>query len=211
MTASTPCAQHPRIQPGAGRRILPITGDIGWARHADRTLPAPDRPRRHARPHLQHHSGLTDITAWGLAGSACTNAQSRRRDLSGADAFPDREYGAGRRCILIVDEAQNLTGGPGELRLLSNINRTRPAAADHPGRQPELLVKLKSPELAQFAQRISISYHLTPLNYATPGAISGTACRSPAPIADLQAIPRSRGAVFSGGVRASSTRSATWR
>ena len=32
--------------------------------------------------------------------------------------------------------------------------------------QPELLEKLRRPELVQFAQRISVSYHLSPLSYS---------------------------------------------
>ena len=115
------------------------------------------------------HSGLTDITAWALAAfGRGTNAQSDAEIYQELMHFLIGEYGAGRRCILIVDEAQNLTvEALEELRLLSNINSDKDLLLQIilVG-QPELLVKLKSPELAQFAQRISISYHLTPLNYA---------------------------------------------
>ena len=69
--------------------------------------------------------------------------------------------------ILIVDEAQNMDIETlEELRLLSNVN-----IADHIKLQlilvgqPELVDKLNMPELVQFAQRISIEYHLTPLNF----------------------------------------------
>jgi type II secretory pathway predicted ATPase ExeA len=115
------------------------------------------------------HSGLTDITAWALAAfGRGTNAQSDAEIYQELMHFLIGEYGAGRRCILIVDEAQNLTvEALEELRLLSNINSDKDLLLQIilVG-QPELLVKLKSPELAQFAQRISISYHLTPLGYA---------------------------------------------
>jgi type II secretory pathway predicted ATPase ExeA len=115
------------------------------------------------------HSGLTDITAWALAAfGRSTTAQSDAEIYQELMHFLIGEYGAGRRCILIVDEAQNLTvEALEELRLISNINADKDLLLQIilVG-QPELLVKLKSPELAQFAQRISISYHLTPLNYA---------------------------------------------
>jgi general secretion pathway protein A len=115
------------------------------------------------------HSNLTDITAWALAAfGRGSNAQSDAEIYQELMHFLIGEYGAGRRCILIVDEAQNLTvEALEELRLLSNINSDKDLLLQIilVG-QPELLVKLKSPELAQFAQRISISYHLTPLNYA---------------------------------------------
>ena len=74
-------------------------------------------------------------------------------------------YGAGRRCVLIVDEAQNLDRETLEqLRMLSNIN----AESDHLLQlilvgQPELRETLKRPELRQFVQRIALDYHLEPL------------------------------------------------
>jgi type II secretory pathway predicted ATPase ExeA len=114
------------------------------------------------------HSGLTDITAWALAAfGRGSNAQTDAEIYQDLMHFLIEEYGAGRRCVLIVDEAQNLTvEALEELRLLSNINSDKDLLLQIilVG-QPELLVKLKSPELAQFAQRISISYHLTPLSY----------------------------------------------
>jgi type II secretory pathway predicted ATPase ExeA len=114
------------------------------------------------------HSGLTDITAWALAAfGRGSNAQSDAEIYQELMHFLIEEYGAGRRCVLIVDEAQNLTvEALEELRLLSNINSDKDLLLQIilVG-QPELLAKLKSPELAQFAQRISISYHLTPLTY----------------------------------------------
>jgi general secretion pathway protein A len=114
------------------------------------------------------HAGLTDITAWALAAfGRATNAQNDAEIYQELMHFLIGEYGAGRRCVLIVDEAQNLTvEALEELRLLSNINSDKDLLLQIilVG-QPELLVKLKSPELVQFAQRISISYHLTPLNY----------------------------------------------
>ncbi len=79
--------------------------------------------------------------------------------------FLINEYAAGRRTILIVDEAQNL--GPKlleQLRLLSNIN------ADNDQLlqlilvgQPELKGLLQAPELVQFAQRVASDFHLVPL------------------------------------------------
>src|SRR5688572_1425210 len=77
------------------------------------------------------------------------------------------QYAAGKQTILIVDEAQNLSIELlEELRLLSNINADEDQLLQMilVG-QPELLEKLRRPELVQFAQRISVSYHLAPLSY----------------------------------------------
>lgn len=84
-------------------------------------------------------------------------------------AFVDfllREYAAGRRAVLIVDEAQNLSSDMLEhLRLLSNVNEGKHVVLQTilVG-QPELLGTLRSAQLRQFAQRIGIDYHLAPLN-----------------------------------------------
>ena len=76
-----------------------------------------------------------------------------------------REYAEGRRTLLIFDEAQNLSVDVlEELRLLSNINSEKDLILQIllVG-QPELRTKLASPELRQFAQRVSVDFHLKPL------------------------------------------------
>jgi type II secretory pathway predicted ATPase ExeA len=114
------------------------------------------------------HSGLTDITAWALAAFGReANTQADATIYQELMHFLIDEYGAGRRCVLIVDEAQNLTiDALEELRLLSNINSDKDLLLQVilVG-QPELLTKLRKPELRQFAQRVSLSYHLPPLTY----------------------------------------------
>lgn len=78
------------------------------------------------------------------------------------------QYVADRRTILIIDEAQNMTPDMlEELRTLSNINDgdTEMLQLILVG-QPELRTTLQSPELEQFAQRVTVSYHLQPLNKA---------------------------------------------
>lgn len=75
------------------------------------------------------------------------------------------QHHEGLRTVLVVDEAQNLTPELLEqLRLLSNVNTDKHQLLQMilVG-QPELLDKLKKPELRQFAQRVSVHYHLTPL------------------------------------------------
>ena len=72
----------------------------------------------------------------------------------------------GGRTILIVDEAQNLgLDSLEELRMLSNINADKDQYLQIIliG-QPQLKDLLRSPELLQFAQRVSSDFHLKPLN-----------------------------------------------
>ncbi len=72
---------------------------------------------------------------------------------------------AGRRCVLIVDEAQNLSRTAlEELRMLSNITDAGHAAVQTIllG-QPEFRSMLASAELDQLRQRVIASFHLSPL------------------------------------------------
>jgi type II secretory pathway predicted ATPase ExeA len=80
--------------------------------------------------------------------------------------FLHPQFSRGGRTILIVDEAQNLgLEALEELRMLSNINADKDQYLQIIliG-QPQLKDLLRSPELLQFAQRVSSDFHLKPLN-----------------------------------------------
>jgi len=80
--------------------------------------------------------------------------------------FIIREYAQGRRTVLIVDEAQNMSAETlEELRMLSNVNADKDQVLQVilVG-QKELRETLRRPDLVQFAQRIAVDYHLEPLN-----------------------------------------------
>ncbi len=81
-------------------------------------------------------------------------------------SFFIQEYGEGRRCVLIIDEAQNLTPEMlEEIRMLSNINAGRDQLLQliMVG-QPQLKEMLNHPDMLQLTQRIGSDFHLTPLN-----------------------------------------------
>ena len=83
--------------------------------------------------------------------------------------FVVAEYSQGRRVVLVIDEAQNLsTEGLEELRMLTNINANKDELLQLilVG-QPELREKVAKPELRQFAQRISATYHIPAMDTAT--------------------------------------------
>jgi type II secretory pathway predicted ATPase ExeA len=76
-----------------------------------------------------------------------------------------RNYGAGRRAVLIMDEAQNLAAELlEELRLLANLEgrRARAFQVVLVG-QPELLETLRRPDLKALAQRLAVRARLAPL------------------------------------------------
>ncbi len=77
-----------------------------------------------------------------------------------------RAHAAGRRTVLIIDEAQNLTPGVLEqVRLLTNLETSKEKLLRIMliG-QPELSALLARPDLRQLASRITARYHLTPLS-----------------------------------------------
>jgi len=75
------------------------------------------------------------------------------------------ELGRGNNVILIIDEAQNIKPSVlEEIRMLSNLETDREKLFQIilVG-QPELKNKLDSPGLKQLKQRISVRFHITPL------------------------------------------------
>jgi type II secretory pathway predicted ATPase ExeA len=113
------------------------------------------------------HGRFKSIHGWAL--SALGIAPKDDTDIAVYEALVDsfvHEYAKGRRTLLIFDEAQNLSIEVlEELRLLSNVNSEKDLVLQIllVG-QPELRDKLSRPELKQFAQRVSVDFHLRPLD-----------------------------------------------
>ncbi|WP_425051604.1 ExeA family protein [Psychromarinibacter sp. S121] len=76
-----------------------------------------------------------------------------------------REYAAGRRIVLIFDEAQNLSeDGLEELRMLTNLNSRKDVLVQLVlVGQPELREMVNRPGMHQLLQRVAASYHLKKL------------------------------------------------
>ena len=75
-------------------------------------------------------------------------------------------YRKGKNCALIIDESQNLSAEVLEtIRLLSNFETSKEKLLQIllVG-QPELAVRLNSPELRQFKQRVMLRHHLRALS-----------------------------------------------
>lgn len=112
------------------------------------------------------HASFRSILPW--AASALGVGAAEDSDIAHYQALVDfviREYGKGRRSLLVVDEAHNLPPAIlEELRLLSNVNSEQDLALQvFLVGQPELRRKLQQPALEQFAQRVSVDFHLNSL------------------------------------------------
>ena len=82
------------------------------------------------------------------------------------EAFLISQTSKGKRCLLIVDEAQNLTPrAVEELRMLSNFQFGNQALLQSflVG-QPEFREILQQPEMEQFRQRVAATCHIGPLD-----------------------------------------------
>jgi Type II secretory pathway, component ExeA (predicted ATPase) len=85
--------------------------------------------------------------------------------LATLNSFLIEQYANGRKVLLIVDEAQNLTHKVlEEVRLLSGVETTKDKVLRIIlAGQPELNTKLDSPELTQLRQRVRLRFHLSAL------------------------------------------------
>lgn len=81
--------------------------------------------------------------------------------------YVTKQHNAGRRVILIIDEAQNLgVEALEDIRMLTNINVDKTLILQLVlAGQPELVDMLRKKELRQFAQRVSVDYFLLPLTF----------------------------------------------
>jgi general secretion pathway protein A len=86
--------------------------------------------------------------------------------LATLNNFLIEQYAAGRRVLLIVDEAQNLSLRVlEEIRLLSGVETTKEKVLRIIlAGQPEFSAKLDAPELVQLNQRIRLRFHLSALS-----------------------------------------------
>ncbi len=88
--------------------------------------------------------------------------------LATLNQFLTEQYSNGRKVLLIIDEAQNLSNRVlEEVRMLSGVETTKEKVLRIIlAGQPELNDKLNSPELMQLTQRVRLRFHLTALTKA---------------------------------------------
>ena len=91
---------------------------------------------------------------------------SKARALDIFYRFLIEKYAAGRNVLLIIDEAQNLSHEVlEEVRMLSNLQTDEDLLIQIMiVGQPNLRRMIEDPKLEQFAQRISVSYHMTAMD-----------------------------------------------
>ncbi len=154
--------------------VVVITGEVGAGkttllRTLVRNLDAQTTVAYIFNPTLSALELLQTINAdLGLPASST----SKKELTDELNRFLLDQQAAGRRVVVIVDEAQNLEPSVLEqLRLLSNLETEREKLLQIilVG-QPELRAMLARPELVQLDQRVTLHWHLGPLNTAETAA-----------------------------------------
>jgi len=111
------------------------------------------------------HREIADLLEWiMLAFGLPYEGLSRVALYDVFQRFLIKQYGLGKSVLLIVDEAQNINPDALEsLRMLSNINADKHQLLQIMlVGQPQLKDMLARPDLAQFAQRIAVDFHIKP-------------------------------------------------
>jgi len=141
--------------PGTGKTTL-LFYLLGRLRGTSRTAFLFDTP---SDPQELMSSLATDI---GLNTSGLGKAEIRQQ----VQRLLTEEASAGRNCVVVVDEAQNLSNPVlEEIRLLSNFESgTRKLLQVVLAGQPQLATRLSHPDLIQLRQRLAMVIRLEPLS-----------------------------------------------
>ena len=148
-----------------GEGFIVVTGEIGAGKSTlvSHLLASIDRQRLNAISLVSTQvegDDMLRLAAQGLGVDVAGVEKARLLDL--VERRLDEEVRAGKRNLLIVDEAQNLpVSALEELRMLSNFQMSgRPLIQIFLLGQPEFADKLASPGLEQLRQRVIASHHL---------------------------------------------------
>jgi putative secretion ATPase (PEP-CTERM system associated) len=155
-----------------GEGFITVTGEVGAGKSTlvAHLLATIDRERLNAVSLVSTQvegDDMLRLVAQGLGLAAAGASKAERLDA--VERHLDEEARRGRRTLLIVDEAQNLTHSAlEELRMLSNFtSQGRALLQIFLLGQPEFRTRLSDdPGLEQVRQRVIASHHLDPIEAA---------------------------------------------
>jgi general secretion pathway protein A len=149
-----------------GEGFIVITGEVGAGKSTlvGHLMQSIDKARLTAATIVTSHLGALDMVHMAAESFGInSNGMDKAATLIAIEHHLHAEARAGRRCLLIVDEAQNLSvEALEELRMLSNFQLGASALLQvFLLGQPEFRDLLKSaPELEQLRQRVIATHHL---------------------------------------------------
>jgi general secretion pathway protein A len=155
-----------------GEGFIVITGEIGAGKTMlVRTLLRQIDPAELVVAHIVNtHLNCDDTLKMVMAGFGLgdSDGASKPAMLARLERFLEDCGAQGRRALLVIDEAQNLTPRVvEELRMLSNFQTDdRSLLQTFLLGQPEFRVTLHRPDMHQLRQRVIATYHLGPIDEA---------------------------------------------
>lgn len=152
--------------------ITVVTGDVGTGKTTLLQHFLEEAPRETTVGMLSNFwSGMGGLYQWILNAFDIRAEGSTVQQYRAFEDFAISEYAAGRRCVLIVDEAQNISDEDLEqLRMLTNINARKDCLVMlFLVGQPELRDRLQQPNNRQIAQRVGAAFHLGPMTLEDTG------------------------------------------
>ncbi|HQU80534.1 MAG TPA: XrtA-associated ATPase [Azonexus sp.] len=182
--------------------FIVITGEVGAGKTTivRGLLESLDQDKVVAANLVSTHLDADDtLRLVGAAFGIRTKDAAKSVVLMTLEAFLISQASKGKRCLLIVDEAQNLTAqAVEELRMLSNFQYGNQALLQSflIG-QPEFRDILQSPEMMQFRQRVIASCHIGPMDVEeTRGYVEHRLKCAGATEASLVILPEAYTAIF---------------
>jgi len=162
-----------------GEGFIVITGEVGAGKStlAAHLVSSIDRQRLTVGQIVTSRLDAGELVrvaaqSFGVTPPAANGASDKAAALGSLELFLQNEARAGRRSLLIVDEAQNLSvEALEELRMLSNFQLgAHPLVQILLLGQPEFRMTVNSPGLEQLRQRVIATHHLDAMETDEVGA-----------------------------------------
>jgi putative secretion ATPase (PEP-CTERM system associated) len=153
-----------------GEGFIVITGEVGAGKSTlvSHLMQSVDKTRLTAATIVTSHlDGLDLVHMAAAAFGIDTRGLDKASTLKSIENFLHAEARTGRRCLLVIDEAQNLSiDALEELRMLSNFQLGSSALLQiFLLGQPEFRDLVRdAPELEQLRQRVIATHHLEPMH-----------------------------------------------